>query len=346
MLEKYPLSQENIEEIINLYLVEKKSFSSIGKIYHKGYLVIKKILLNNNVRLRTYEEDVALRVSRYNKTCINKYGVSNVSQVPEIKIKKEKTSVEHFGVSNYNKLEESKERHKQVYIEKYGVDNPSKSEIIKQKKINKVKAIDPSCVNVFQLESVKNQIKETLLEKYEVDNPMKIKEIREKVQATNLLQYGNACPLLGEKVKEKTKKTLIERYGVASYSQTKEFHSKSARKYYCDDQTFDSMPELAVWIYAKDHDIAIERVPMKIEYTFKGKTHYYFPDFMYNGKLIEIKSDYLYRQMLNKNTIGNAKLKCMRVNNVEIWTFRKYRFAINYCINKYGRKFKERFRSK
>lgn len=343
-MKKRLFTKEEINEVIDLYCNKKLTFYQLGRMYNTSPLNIKSLLLNNNVVLRTKEEDIALKSSRYNKTCLEKYGVINVSQNQEVKDKKSKTTFEHYGVTSPQKSKIVQNKTKNTCLKKYGVENPSQSNLIKQKKIDKVKSLNPLCINVFQLKSVKTKIKETCLEKFGVENPQQSKIIKEQVKKTNIQRYGNSCCLLNKEIKQKSINTLLEKYGVESYSQTKDFHSKSIKLYKYDDQTFDSLPELALWIYAKDNNLHIERLPIKIEYYFEGKVHYYFPDFRLENKLIEIKNDYLYKKMLIENTVANAKLKCIIANNIEIWLPKQYNFVIKYCINKYGKHFKDQFK--
>jgi len=68
------------------------------------------------------------------KTCLEVYGVSNVSKNDEIKNKKIKTSLKNYGVENYTTTEEFKKRSQQTCLEKYNVDNPSKCEKFKEKR--------------------------------------------------------------------------------------------------------------------------------------------------------------------------------------------------------------------
>lgn len=322
----------DIDSIIKDYTENKQSLSSIGKKFNKNYLVIKQILIDNGIVLRTKEEDLKLRAERYEATCLETYGVANVSQNATIKIKKEMTCLANYGVTNPLQASTIKDKVKKTCIAKYGVDNPSKATAVKQKKINKVKLINESYTNVFQLEDTKAKIKQTSIAKYGVENPQKCPAIKAKIQTTNLNKYGYTCCLLNEEIKAKSIVTNLTKYGVEHFSQTKEFHSKSIKRYKYDNEVFDSLPELALWIYAKDNQIAIERLPLKYEYFFENKLHYYFPDFRYDGKIIEIKNDYLYEQMQKVGTIANAKLNCMLENNVEIWLPKNYLFAINYCI--------------
>ena len=51
----------------------------------------------------------------------------------------------------------------------------------------------------------------------------------------------------------------------------------------------DSSWELAFVVYHKDHNNEISRNKEKFSYIFEGTVHYYFPDFIVNGKLFEIK---------------------------------------------------------
>jgi len=62
-------------------------------------------------------------------------------------------------------------------------------------------------------------------------------------------------------------------------------HKGWYKGYFCD-----STWELAWVIYALDHNIKFERNKVGYSYTYKGKTHLYFPDFLLeDGSLVEIK---------------------------------------------------------
>jgi hypothetical protein len=76
-----------------------------------------------------------------------KYGVYNVSQVKEIKIKKKQSAQDKYGVDNPFQSKQVRDKFKKTIQDKYGVDNP------------------------FQSEKIKNKSKKTCLEKYGVKNP-------------------------------------------------------------------------------------------------------------------------------------------------------------------------------
>jgi hypothetical protein len=69
------------------------------------------------------------------KTCVERYGVTNISKLDVIKNKKEETLLRNFGVSNmaHSPLIQSKRR--QTIKSLYGVDNPSQVEKFKLKRM-------------------------------------------------------------------------------------------------------------------------------------------------------------------------------------------------------------------
>lgn len=80
---------------------------------------------------------------------------------------------------------------------------------------------------------------------------------------------------------------------------------------------------------------------LKFEYQYDGESHYYIPDFIVNGEIIEIKSDYLLSKMKIENTRENSKYKCMLENNVVIINNKKYEKYTKWFLQHYS---KEEFR--
>lgn len=98
-------------------------------------------------------------------------------------------------------------------------------------------------------------------------------------------------------------------------------------------------------MYAIDHNISIDRCPTKLEYTYEDKKHYYFPDFLYDGKLLEIKGDQFFKEdgtmqcpfAHEFDEIAEVKHQCTLKNNVIIWRFDDYKFALGYFNSKYSK---------
>ena len=140
---------------------------------------------------------------------------------------------------------------------------------------------------------------------------------------------------------------------------------------YLDGSKFDSAWELALWIYAKDHNEEIIREPVAYKYTYDGKTRLYFPDFLYNNKIIEIKGNqyYLNRDTnnrmifpytrLHKNSpeltpeekqymddLYETKHQCGLINGVEFWNKKECEPFVKYVEDKYGIEYLPSFKIK
>ena len=73
------------------------------------------------------------RSDQIRRTCTERYGVDNPSQLDSIKEKKKETITKNYGGFGFASKEIAKRSYK-VIKEKYGTDNPSQSDIIKTKK--------------------------------------------------------------------------------------------------------------------------------------------------------------------------------------------------------------------
>lgn len=137
----------------------------------------------------------------------------------------------------------------------------------------------------------------------------------EKIKQTNLSRYGVENSAKNKKIIKKIKNTWHSK----SETDFLEIKNKSWKKYTISDIYFDSFPELAFYLYNKEelHNNII-RSKKRLEYEFEGEKHFYLPDFEIDGRLIEIKGDQLYEQMLIPNTLDAAKYACMKANNVKI----------------------------
>lgn len=99
--------------------------------------------------------------------------------------------------------------------------------------------------------------------------------------------------------------------------------------YFCD-----SSWELAFVIYNLDHQVKFIRNTIKYEYEYKGKKHFYIPDFIIDGKFIEIKG-YFTESFEEKCKQFPYPLQI--IGKVEI---QKY---LDYVIQKYGKNFIEKY---
>lgn len=116
---KYYFTQAEIQEIIRLYLLPE-SLSNIAKYFNiKNRNVIKKVLLENNIILRTKEEIKLLNKQKVKETFQKKYGVDNIFQTDYAKEKSKQTKLQRYNNENYRNIEKIK----QTCLEKYGTTN-------------------------------------------------------------------------------------------------------------------------------------------------------------------------------------------------------------------------------
>lgn len=121
---------------------------------------------------------------KYKNTCLDKYGVDNVSKIDEIKSKKKDTYLDKYGVSTILQHHTTKN----IIKNKYGVDNVFKSKNIQDsiKNTNILKyGNECSLLN----EHVKLKSKNTLLNKYGQDHFSKTDEFKSLISKLNNNKY-------------------------------------------------------------------------------------------------------------------------------------------------------------
>lgn len=302
------------------------------------------------------------------KTCLEKYGTKNVSSIDNVKEKKKQACLQRYGVDNNFKAKEIQEKTKQTNLEKFGFEFHQQADICKQKQ-------KQTCLERYGTEVPHSygseEFKEILKKKYGTANYHNI----EKMKQTNLERYGAECIFNTDYFKNKNKETCLAKYGTEWASQAlsirekqsetlkntitkrtdEEWHQirqKANKGYLYENLWFDSSWELALWIYAKDHNEEIEREPCAIDWEFKNKKHKYFPDFRYKGNLIEIKGDHFLTEdgtfqnpfQPDLNDVYEAKHQMLLANNVQLWLRKDVEFALDYVNQKYSKDYLKLFR--
>lgn len=102
-------------------------------------------------------------------TTLSKYGVSNVSQIDEVRSK----------ISSANSSEAVKAKRMNTCLKNWGVDNVSKSEDVRRK-ISKF----------VNSQSFVDKLKYTSLEKYGTEYPMQSQDVKQRREATCIERYG------------------------------------------------------------------------------------------------------------------------------------------------------------
>ena len=97
----------------------------------------------------------------------------------------------------------------------------------------------------------------------------------------------------------------------------------------------DSSWELAFLIYCLDHNIEVRRNTESFEYIFDEKIYKFYPDFIVNGKLVEIKGFYTPKNIAKKE----------QYPNIEFIDKEKIQKYLDYAISNYGENFTELYDS-
>lgn len=306
----FDLTTRSVQRILRKYSIEE----------HSGEVAKQVFIQNRHTRKFTSEEEekeiityylepnsIKATAEKFNcgrdiiKRILEKYNVEEHSN-EIIRQFKEKTSLEKYGVKNVLELQDKKEA---AMIEKYGVINP------------------------MQSKEIQNKAKTTCLERYGVENGGGSKQAQEKIKQTNLERYGVENSFQADIVKKKIKQTLFDRYGV--------YHTLVSRYRY-KEEYFDSFPELCFYIYHTENNIKIIREPIELNFEFEGKIIHYYPDFLVEEQLIEIKGDQFLTEDGSRynpfdeseNELFKAKYECAIKNNVKILYSKDYQKYINW----------------
>lgn len=238
---------------------------------------------------------------RVKETCIERYGVENPAQAPEVQARISATCLERFGVPSTVQSAEIQEKSRKTMQERYGVDfftqhpeMPAKSQV-------------------------------TMTERYGVAHALQSQEFREKVSQTSLARFGVTHPMKSETVKNRVEQTCLEKYGVRHVMQStaicEKSHSNQKSKFKRSherfaDKTFfcrSSYEQTFVrWCNSRQDLIKGLEANITTSYEFNGKARYYFIDFEVTlcndiKLLIEIKPLRLVSQTLNQVKIEAGK---------------------------------------
>lgn len=146
-------------------------------------------------------------------TNLQKYGVENVSQNPEIREKVKETTQEHYGVDCVFQSSEIKDKIKETNLENLGVEYPMMSEEIQEK--SKQTCQEKYGVEYYsQTDDFKKKSQSTFLKNYGVSNPQQNDSIKKKTEETNISKYGVKNVFQNEDVQVKIRQTNLEKYGV------------------------------------------------------------------------------------------------------------------------------------
>lgn len=282
--------------------------------------------------------------------------------------KRTKTTYNHYGVQHFMSLPENRNNIKTYVRNKFGVDNPMEVEEFRQKisntykqktdkekeaiKLARVKTLEDTygVTNVSYLDTVKDKKHNSYVSLSDEEK----QQIKDKRAATNLKRYSVRYPTQLQSVKDKTRQTCLKRHNVEYCSQSLKFHIYRRSMYKYDGLKFDSADELYYYIYMSETGHNITKCTDRLMYSDSaGNSHVYFPDFVVDGRIVEIKGSHFFDANGNLTNpfsndphiidVFNAKGECMKKHNVVVVSDTS--IAQQYVIEKYTKEFVPLFRT-
>ena len=261
------------------------------------------------------------------RTCIKAYGVRVPYMSETVREKGKRTCLKNHGVEYSGQTEKAKKaasenlakketrtKIKETCIKRYGVPSYTQTNDFKRTMSEYFK--DPSHVSERNTKT-----EATKLERYGdrfFNNPTKNEE-------TCMKKYGVKHCLLNKQVSQKAHQAFKDKYGCNSPSQLPGY--VSSKKYVIDNIHFDSSWEVMYYNFLKRSTLDFIAHPkIRLEYYYKNEKHFYMPDFLVNGKFVEIKGNHFFNEKgwlinpWNRNQDGlyRAKHECMIKNNVKV----------------------------
>lgn len=319
----------------------------------------KKAFIKKQINLIKDTQNILCRSCKLKETWVGYDWSARNKKSQEIKLKKYGdpfyTNPQKISSSLLNRSAEKKKetynRIKETNKNRYGCHPAQRSE--QKERVRQTCLVRYNVNTPSQSEEVKEKYKETCLKKYGVENAFQADVIREKIKQTNLERYGVENPKQSQNIQEKIKQTCLKKYGVEHPWSNLEVRKKCFKRYIYNNINFDSSWELYCYIYLAEHNIEFIYQPdVQLKYVIHGKTHTYYPDFLINGKLYEIKGDQFFDEdglLINPydpsmNDIYGAKYKCMVDNNINILKKGDLNHIFEYVDNKYGNHYITSFR--
>lgn len=340
----------------------------------KSIGVMKNVSLNRgypehcSIKCRNNDEQI---IKRQNET-LHSHLKDDPEYFAKIEQKKKNTKVNHGHDPNWTNSEKAKEtvakdpdhwakrdkKTKQTLLDKYGDSNYINVAAIQQTMLERY-----GVINYTQTEEYREKLKKTSQKKYGCDNPNQSSIVKQHKKEGSIAKYGVDHPMKSEVVKKHFSDSFAKKYDGAHWpSQVPIIRKKSRNRYMYDNNAFDSVPELAFYIWLKDTRQNFVYKPLDFfEYQFEGKMFRYFPDFKVDDKYIEIKGDhffkedgtmycpYRYKQWTDEQYNEacmkiRAKQQCMIDNNVSVLRSTQYNVYISYVEETYGKHYFKQFK--
>jgi hypothetical protein len=222
--------------IINLRILENgiesfkirkiKTFISPKSAYDYETKFLNKVNAKKNSRFynKHNNDKITPGTCEFETIMLEKYGVKNVMQHPDLYMEWVRSFQKKHGVTNPYQLPHIKQKGIDTRLERYGYKYFN-HDLVRDIVVEKY-----GVENVSQLEWVKDKKKSTTLHHYGVENPFQSEEIKTKIKETNLEKYGADNFMKTDHGKTVFKNLMNEKYGVDNFSKTDEFRTYNKQR--------------------------------------------------------------------------------------------------------------------
>lgn len=265
-------------------------------------------------------ENIESRINNSKKAIKEKFGVDNVFQLERIKQKSKKTKKEKYGDENYN----NSQKMYQTNIKNRGKNYVNDIIEVRREKFLKEHGVE----HHLQLDEFKNKMKKTNLKKYGVENVSQVEEFKEKRKETMLKLYGVENASQNEEIKQKKKYTSMKNFGVSHHLKDYDMLQKHLKaqykvKRYKETELHYQGSYEFYFLELMEEKGLLDQVNngRSYDYKFMEKEHVYHTDFVYDGKDIEIKSEWTYNKKGKDKflqELNETKWKSVRDSDKEI----------------------------
>lgn len=367
-------SEESVE-VTSENLESLKSKPRTFHYYQKIHFICSKCNKLMYLSRLSFFEGFVCRNCKLAETSLQLYGCEKPQKAEIVKNKQKAT----LAKRSKEKIEKSNNKRKATCLGRYGVEAVSQDKSIRAKQIDtlKNKSLEEKTDIQKKREATMQQLygenfqeiflekrKQTSLARFGADNIFKTEAFKEKRARACLETYGTIWPAQSRKFHKRSKEVCLERYGDPNFRNSEKAKQTCIAKYgiphypkgtyLYENEQFDSKWELALWIYAKDHEEDIEREPLYFEIPFEGKVYHYTPDFRYRGKIVELKGPQFFNK---KGELQNpydhsqdAKSRAIHQfalqQGVEFWSTKEVQPILDYVISKYTIDYLNLFRLK
>jgi len=213
----------------------------------------------------------------------------------------------------------------------------------------------PKCSSEFEIVATNSEIRRGKVKNFcsnKCANGRVVSEETKKKISNSLI--GNISPKKGKRGERKIYESVCLKCNekiISAYVKDRKYHkecwlsvsggikkgSSRGKSGYYKGYWCDSSYELAYLIYCLDSDIKIERNRKGFEYFYEDKRHLFYPDFIVNGKYVEVKN---FRSELTDAKILYFPHEITVIYKTEIGPY------LQYAISKYGKDFISVYESK